>query len=79
MRVDGSSLSVSVGFGVVFSRERKLKMCFLCFEGFRERKRERWEWILQWERERNKKMTDPEGGGEVAKMHLGRYVWHVSK
>ena len=26
------------------------------------------------ERERNKKMTDPEGGGEVAKMHLGRYV-----
>ena len=24
-------------------------------------------------------MTDPEGGGEVAKMHLGRYVWHVSK
>lgn len=41
VRVDGSSLSVSVGFGVVFSRERKLKMCFLCFEGFRERKRER--------------------------------------
>ena len=37
VRVDGSSLSVSVGFGVVFSRERKLKMCFLCFEGFRER------------------------------------------
>lgn len=30
--------------------------------------------VRERERERNKKMTDPEGGGEVAKMHLGRYV-----
>ena len=63
---------MSVGFGVVFSRERKLKMCFLCFEGFRERDEN--EYYSERERERNKKMTDPEGGGEVAKMHLGRYV-----